>query len=671
MANNKKQKKEQENKDIKINNAGSSLAEFTCRELPTEEEVENFEEYVREEVREEDIEEGLEEIYQDDDGKLVDVRKLEIKKKRGFLYYFFLLIFLGIIGGGAYLAYNYSINKVGLSGKEVEFKVGGKSEVVAGEEFFYTLDYVNNSNVVVNKALIEVKYPGIFVFIDAFPGPSAKNSAWEIGRIGPNESGRLMIKGMMIGAEGETGAISATLTYMPENFSSEFRKEAPFTTIINDLGLDIEFDYFKTALVNEKNELKIRFRGRENNYLKNFRVTLDKPENLEITTLAPEESGVKDAANYANIRPGVWDISEIVSEDRYLPIVFTFNEKTEDKQTLVFKFTQLTGETEDDKYLEFREEQIEFEVMKSDLNLTLIINGSRQDQGVDFGETLNYSIVYNNKGETELHNVIIMAVLKSDFLDRTTLNDGMKGREKGNTITWSKEEIETLAVLGQDEEGTIDFSISMMDIGAIEPDKAYEVESYAQYSVGRPDDDPGGDEPDPEEDSDNRSNIIINRINSDMTLDEAVRYFSVDNIPVGTGPHPPQVGEKTEYKVYWEVVNNLHELNELKVTAILPDYVQFSAKNRATVGTVEYDSATREVIWDVGRLPVTVYQASGEFNISVTPDEEDKNKIMILLTGTKVSAKDNETETIIEKTVKAKTTKLSGDDIASGDGIVE
>jgi len=150
-----------------------------------------------------------------------------------------------------------------------------------------------------------------------------------------------------------------------------------------------------------------------------------------------------------------------------------------------------------------------------------------------------------------------------------------------------------------------------------------------------------------------------------------VRYFSEDNIPVGTGPHPPKVGETSSYKVYWEIKNNLHELNNLAVSVVLPDYVEWNEKDRATLGDVSYNNSLHAVIWDIGRLPITVFAASAEFSITLTPIESDKNKIMVLLPGAKASATDAETDDEINKTSKAQTTKLDDDEIGKGDGIVE
>jgi len=650
---------EEENNDISITSEESSLLEFTKRPVPTQSQVEEFEDYIEEEVKDEEINESLNEIYHDENGDTVDVKKLDIKKRRGFFFWFFSLIFfVAILAGIGYGGYYYLFIRTGPSSDSIDFYLEGKNQVSTGEEFFYTVYYKNLSNVMLRDVRIEVKYPENFVFLDSSPEANEKDSVWTYKIIQPGQSGKIQIKGKMIAGVGETGVLLANISYTPENFSSEFREETTITTEVNDIGINFDFDYLRSALVDEENEILINFLGKEENFVNNFRIVIEPQENIEFLDFAPKE-GDESIADYEMVRPGVWQVNEVPSEEKILPIKFKFTEKVEDKQEIVLSFEQMDSQNE---YHKFLEEKIEYEVMKSDLNLTLIINGARNDQGVDSGEILNYSIVYNNKGETAMKDVVIMAVLKSDFLDWASLKDENNGRERGNTISWSKEETSELEIIDINEEGTIDFSINLMNIGEVDITKKYQVESYAQYSVG---------ETNKEINNDNKSNTIVNKINSDLSLKEQVRYFSIDNIPVGTGPHPPKVGETTTYKVYWDLTNNLHELNDLKVMATLPDYVTWDNKSRSSVGLLEYNSSTRQVVWDIGRLPITVYKSSAEFNISITPTEEDRNKIMVLLSGTKISAIDEDTKDKIDQTGKAKTTKLEDDEIAEGDGRVE
>lgn len=259
-----------------------------------------------------------------------------------------------------------------------------------------------------------------------------------------------------------------------------------------------------------------------------------------------------------------------------------------------------------------------------------------------------------------MKDVVIMAVLESDFLDWPSLVDKNNGQVNGNTISWSQQEIPGLAEINSGAEGTIDFSIKLKNSAAVDLSKAYQVKSYVKYSViGKV------------ASGENQSNAIINKINSDLNLTEQLKYFNDDNLAVGTGPLPPKVGETTGLKVYWTMSNNLHELTDLRVSFKLPANIKWGAKNRSSVGEVSFDGASNQVIWQIGRLPITVYKADAEFNLEVMPAAADRNTIMIILPGTSISALDSETGRLIGKTLKAKTSKLEDDNLASGDGVVQ
>jgi hypothetical protein len=97
---------------------------------------------------------------------------------------------------------------------------------------------------------------------------------------------------------------------------------------------------------------------------------------------------------------------------------------------------------------------------------------------------------------------------------------------------------------------------------------------------------------------------------------------------------------------------------------VLPDYVNFTARNNATSGSISFDSATRIVTWNIPSLPVATYKADAEFNISITPTENDRNRILVLSPGVSLIATDQETKALIQKKSGPKTTKLEDDDIA-------
>jgi len=59
--------------------------------------------------------------------------------------------------------------------------------------------------------------------------------------------------------------------------------------------------------------------------------------------------------------------------------------------------------------------------------------------------------------------------------------------------------------------------------------------------------------------------------NSEANFVSEVRYFTPEGAPLGTGPLPPKVDKRTVYRVFWKLDNSLHQLDEIKVEAILPN----------------------------------------------------------------------------------------------------
>jgi len=171
----------------------------------------------------------------------------------------------------------------------------------------------------------------------------------------------------------------------------------------------------------------------------------------------------------------------------------------------------------------------------------------------------------------------------------------------------------------------------------------------------------------------NKSNEIVSKINSDLNLIEKVRYFDDNNLPVGSGPLPPRVGEVSNFRVDWLVENSLHELSQTEVSVQLPDYVYYNENSFTSVGNLTYDGNQRKVIWNIGRLPISVSEVNAHFSLAITPSEADRNKILVLSPGATIIAVDNETQEEITKKSGPKTTKLEDDDIAglSSSGRIE
>ncbi len=613
-------------------------------------------------IAENEIEQSLSEIYQDDDGHLVDVQKIEKKKRLGVVFWFpFLIFWLALAIQLGWFYYQHSINTTKTD--QVRLSItADKDAVAAGEPFTYTATIINLAGIPLRQVRLKVSYPQNFVALAASPRPqiasSSANNEWLIQHLAGFASYKIKIKGALVGQVGQTNTILAQMTYAPGNFSSVFKKSASLDILVNEPGLDVSVDAPTVALLGEKNEISVSLAALADNFIiDSCQLAVEAQPQDAVGFVSAPAGQANDFYTRSSLKPNVWHINKIAAAKQEVPIDFIVTDKNADKIDFNFIFTYFS---EAGRPYQFLKKQASLTVMKSDLNLSLIINGSKNDQGINIGDQLHYSIFYANKGEASLKNVMIMAVIDGP-VDWSSLTDPAGGLVRAGTITWSKEQIPALALIAPDSEGEINFSLAVASSSSV--GQSAEIKSYAQYLIS-------SSTKTAATSTDNRSNVIVNKINSRLDFVEKVLYFNEDNITLGSGPVPPSVGATTTYRVFWRLGGNIHELSRTKVSVKLPPYVHWADKANANVGNLDFAPAENSVVWSVGKLPVIAQPITAEFDISLKPTEQDVDKILVLLPPAAASAIDTETDSEIKVLSPAKTSKLEDDEIAASDGRV-
>jgi hypothetical protein len=635
---------------------------FLERPLPDEYEVERFEQAIKKEVISEEMDNNLSAIYHDKKGNLIDVSKVKKRKRLRLIVLFKQLFVLTVFISAVYGVYYYYFNQpAGTDNIVLEIKVPDKA--IVGESISYDINYRNESGIYLANVKLEVILPSSFTQIESVPTSTGVNS-WFLGDLDLNATGTVTISGYLVAPVDSANVIVAKLNYTPANFSSEFKKESSANTIISGLGFNVSLDYSNTALVGQNNELKINCSNFKSNDLSEYYLEFVASDNFKIKNPVLVESDAFTLLKIESVGERKWLISGLpydFEEKLSLPVSFILEAKNQDSEDLSVRLFKKEANGRD---LVFWEKTISFEVMKSDLNISLSLNSDKTDQAVNFGDTLNYSLSYSNNGDANIYDLVLMAVIKGDFVDWSALEDKHQGSLSGDAIMWTKKEVLALGELKPGQEGKIDFFLGVKNFDINDLGAETFIFSYAQYNLNNNKD---------EISEDNRSNTIKSEINSDLNLVDKILYFNEDNLPVGAGPLPPEVGEQTTVRVYWTIKNNLHDLENVEAYLDLPVGVDWSDNDHTNVGTIQYDAANRQVIWRLGLLPLSVYRADAEFSLSVMPSESDRNKILVLSPGATVVATDKVTGANLKVKTSPRTTKLEDDEIAglSNNGRVE
>lgn len=657
-------------KVLRINQQKSSgLSSFIERPIPTEKEVSGFERVMNREARQQEIESNLSEIYRDKDGRLIDVQKMAVRRRhfwRRLVRWGLLLAILIAIG---YSAYTYFSPTSDISALEIN--ISAPDNVQTGQPFSYQITYHNPTKFTLSRVDLEMQYPTNFIFANSSLAPTAGNYSWQLANLAPGASAAITISGQLISLPDSANLISARLSYLPGSFSTQYTKEASASTIVSGPGFTIDLQSNDTAFLNQSNNLSLIFSNVQANFLGGFNLSFNLPPeatagvaSLATTTTSPPSNLGTTTPNITVTKIGgqSWQILGVSPglSRQEIPLFYSISQPGASSTVTV----RLAKQLADGQSYVFWEKSINPEVVSSDLNLTLSLNGSSDSGALNFGQALSYTLQYNNKGSHTFKDVAIMASLSGDFLDWSSLKTDSGGLTNNNhTLIWTKQDIPALAQISPGQSGAINFTVNLRPFTSGDLGRGLNIISYAQYSVNNQ----------PVQGASNKSNTISSLLNSDLSLLEKIRYFDENNTPVGSGPLPPAVGQTTSVRVFWTVKNNLHELSDASVIMTLPPYVVFDNRATAGAGTISYDSVSRQVTWYIGRLPVSVYQTDAAFNIAITPTENDRNKILVISPGSTVTAVDTETKASITQKTAPKTTKLEDDDIAglNNSGIVQ
>jgi len=604
-----------------------------------------------------DVQKELQSIY-GTEGEVPDMSKLErIKKSKWSKILIITFSFLLVISIATWVGFLIFGGLNSFTGENISLEIEAPADIASGEEITYTIHYANKEKIPVSRVEAVVNYPKGFIFKEAVPAPTTEGkNTWSLGTLAKGEKGEIKITGQILGNLETQETMSAVLNYRPANFNSDFQEATSLTSQITSSVIGLELEHDDQVVAGEETPLTIKITNNKKDNLSKVKITLNFPDSF----IVDEESFDPEP----DPETGSWIIENLKSsEDSKIKLNGSFAEDSADKEQIA---VTVELETADEEWALQQETAFDVEILKGDLLVSLIANGDTEGKPINFGDTINYSLVYQNKGDTEVQDLSITAKYEGgDLIDWDNLSDDNEGEVKDNTITWTGDEIRDLRSVKPDEEGTIDWQIKLKNKSDFGKDEAIPGELLAsvEITIGEVGESGSG--------STVTTTTLTHELNSDLTLNAKGRYYNDDNIALGTGPLPPEVGKTTSFRIFWELQNSVHEVNNVKVKTILPDNVYWTGKSVVSAGQLNFNVNTREIIWTINRIPLTVRKLEANFEVSVTPSESDANTVLTLIPETALEATDKTTDDKISLVSGAITSNLDGDPIAEGKGLVE
>lgn len=609
-------------------------------------------------LREKEIEKGLKEIYQNSEmgsGDLSTFERAGGKRKRALIG---ALIFFVFLAAASWVG--FFIFKPGekFAGDNIDLSVQAPESLTAGGEEEIIIRYKNNEDMPLGEVDIMAAFPRDFAVTSREPELPEGVNSWKVGSLPKGGEGEIKIRGIINAPKGKEFTFQTYFSYRPANFNSIFQKVASKTVLVTESQLGVSLEGPEKALDGEEVQYKISYENKSKSEIEGAEVRVEYAENFFTTKAEPSPAEGK----------GRWVLPKLKSGQKgEIKFFGSFSSGADgSKETSV----EIGTNDKNNGWLPQDKTFSSITVVKSELKLLLVVNGQSKDGVANFGETLRYSLTYQNKSESTLSDIVLTMHLSGSpvasgrsVLLWDTLPADFAGRKDVPILTWTKREIPALGKLAAGEEGTIDFSIDLAGTPFANKGQDYKVESFAEADISRV----GG----VKAERSIRSETIALRLMSDLAFQAEARYFNDDDIAVGTGPVPPRIEETTTYKIWWSVKNSLHEIGPSTVSATLPEGVSFTGKFAVSPSsTLAYDEKTRKVTWAIDKIPAGAADLLADFEVSIMPTEEQLGATPTLTDIANFEGRDLFLDALLFRTNAPLTADIETDPNLSGRGAV-
>ncbi|HBU07523.1 MAG TPA: hypothetical protein DEB09_05590 [Candidatus Magasanikbacteria bacterium] len=570
---------------------------------------------------EQKIKKELQEIYKNDDGSMPNMKDFKKKKKRGLARAFMTLLFAcAFLAGVAWLGFFVFQPKVQFAENDVVLEIEGKENVMTGEEVKYRVKYNNIQNTSLKNVKLQIRYPEGFVFSNASVKPTnEKQDEWELSSLAGNANSYIDIFGQMYGSLDEKQSFRAFLNYTPDNFSSEFQKVANINIQTTESPVEINIKSPSEAVPGSEVEFLVETTNRNE----------IKKDNMFLV-MEPAGGFVKTTSSLLSIPNEEYQWSLVSFGDKNsLSIKGSFNPEvgTEEAKVIFKVIGWKDADRQSDPYV-YLTKEIPIKLLKTDLSLSLAINGSTNNITVEPGEVLNTSVVLKNAGSSLLKNFSVRLVYETpsyndlSMLDWRSLTDKADGdiigeqinpQTRRGIINWTSRQIGDLRQLDPNEELNIDLSIPLKDSNDVDLTKFIGTNAKVFVEV--------------KYDTDSGQKLITsNEIN--MVINSDLKFEVRDQVKQDSQ-------NKDVHTFTWLLSNSYHELKDIEISADIYGDISWQEENLVVpAGEAKWDGKEKKLNWKIGSMPTSLDVLALQFSFVLN----SKNPSQTNLTS-KVSVK--------------------------------
>ncbi|MCL4403836.1 hypothetical protein M1432_00570 [Patescibacteria group bacterium] len=501
-----------------------------------------------------------------------------------------------IVVVGLFLVFFYTSGS-----RDVTLTVNLPATVVRGEPFNVEVQIVNNTGSQIKNGAIEIDLPDGLV---NYGGANPNMLTDQVGDIGVGSLSDKTYSLLPVGPAGESETLAAAFNYAGAG-GTQFSAHQTAETSVAGEAMAVQVTPPAQILAGSSFSLPVTYVNNSDfafpamtlsaNYPAGF--TFDSsdvpPESLnnywQLGSLAPHASGTLTIMGH---------LSSGATGGAVLPITLSASFDGED-----YPLAQTS---------------VPLSPSPAPVSLTVLVNGANA-YVAHVGDTLNYSIGYQNVSGVALSDVTIKATIVGSLVDLGSVQTSGTFNASTQTVTWNQSNDASLALVGPGNGGQVNVSVKLDGQSASSVSQSGK-DHAAQISVVI------SSPTVPPYLSASRTTaqaIVTTKVAGLASVSATGLYRDAQSGIVNGGVMPPQVGQTTDFTIHWDITNYQSNLDNVTVSAALPQGVVWTGQAKSNVGSVPtYSSSTGIVTWNAGSVPaggVAGGPAEAVFQVAATP----------------------------------------------------
>jgi hypothetical protein len=553
------------------------------------------------------------------------------------------LIFCVLAGGVAAFIFFGGGNFI--SSKNVDITVNGPVSVSAGEPVELGVILINKNNTDLELVTMSVDFPeGTRSAEDVNTALTRTKIA--IGSIGQGKNVTKTLNAVLFGQTGDIKQIKINVDYRVKGSNATFNKTKVYEVSIGTTPIGITVGQPSTVTSGETFTTTLTILANSNNTLKNVVVRGEYPYGYNPVSTTPTSVGnEKNSWSLGDLAPG---------DKRTITIRGVLVGENQDERT--FRFYAGIGSADDATKFDTALSQVSETVLLDRPNVALKINlnGEADSSVAPAGKSIQGSVSLQNNLPSTLTNAKVVVKLSGTSLDRFSVIAQTGGfyNSSDNSITWTKDNNQSLALLAPGQSQTLGFSfasISNLPVNTKNPEIKIQASFVGTTQGGRTNDVAVSED----------STV---KISSQVTLDSKAFYSKGPFL--NKGPMPPKADKITTYTVTFSLGNTQNDIDAPVVTATLGPNVKWLSAATSTEN-ISYNINDNTVTWSLGKLDSGAGFSgplrTASFQISLTPSIGQIGSIPTLVNNIMFSGMDTFTNKAVNLTSQNITTRISSD----------